>query len=70
MTPLPGISAKIVDDDGNELQPGADEAEHVTGYLVLDQAVAVDAARHLGRSGAVQGDLLVAVRRAGLVLRR
>ncbi len=37
MTPLPGISAKIVDDDGNELVPGADEAEHVTGYLVLDQ---------------------------------
>ena len=37
MTPLPGISAKIVDDEGNELQPGADEAEHVTGYLVLDQ---------------------------------
>ena len=37
MTPLPGISAKIVDDDGNELQPGADEAEHMTGYLVLDQ---------------------------------
>jgi acetyl-CoA synthetase len=37
MTPLPGISAKVVDDEGNELQPGADEAEHVTGYLVLDQ---------------------------------
>ena len=37
MTPLPGISAKVVDDEGNELQPGADEAEHATGYLVLDQ---------------------------------
>ncbi|WP_199178227.1 acetate--CoA ligase [Mycobacterium hubeiense] len=37
MTPLPGISAKIVDEDGNELVPGADEDEHVTGYLVLDQ---------------------------------
>ncbi|WP_135355514.1 acetate--CoA ligase [Mycolicibacterium sp. NCC-Tsukiji] len=37
MTPLPGISAKIVDDDGNDLVPGADEAEHVTGYLVLDK---------------------------------
>ncbi|MBV9515409.1 MAG: acetate--CoA ligase [Mycobacteriaceae bacterium] len=36
MAPLPGISAKIVDEDGNELKPGADEAEHVTGYLVLD----------------------------------
>ncbi len=37
MRPLPGITAKIVDEDGNELVPGADEAEHVTGYLVLDQ---------------------------------
>src|SRR5205085_12234079 len=37
MTPLPGISAKIVDEEGNELVAGADEAEHVTGYLVLDQ---------------------------------
>jgi acetyl-CoA synthetase len=37
MTPLPGISAKIVDEEGNELVPGADDAEHVTGYLVLDQ---------------------------------
>jgi acetyl-CoA synthetase len=37
MTPLPGISARIVDDDGQTLVPGADEAEHVTGYLVLDQ---------------------------------
>jgi acetyl-CoA synthetase len=37
MRPLPGISAKIVDEEGNELVPGADEAEHVTGYLVLDQ---------------------------------
>jgi acetyl-CoA synthetase len=37
MTPLPGISAVIVDEDGKELVPGADEAEHVTGYLVLDQ---------------------------------
>jgi acetyl-CoA synthetase len=37
MKPLPGISAKIVDEDGKELVPGADAAEHVTGYLVLDQ---------------------------------
>jgi acetyl-CoA synthetase len=38
MTPLPGISAKIVDDDGNELTPpSTDEGEHTTGYLVLDQ---------------------------------
>ena len=48
MTPLPGISAKIVDEDGKELVPGADEAEHVTGYLVLDQPWPCDAARHLG----------------------
>jgi acetyl-CoA synthetase len=38
MRPLPGISAKIVDDDGNQLSPpSTDEGEHVTGYLVLDQ---------------------------------
>ena len=37
MKPLPGITAKIVDEEGHELEPGADEAEHVTGYLVLDQ---------------------------------
>ncbi len=37
MQPLPGISAKIVDDDGNELEPTPDHGEHVTGYLVLDK---------------------------------
>jgi acetyl-CoA synthetase len=38
MTPLPGISAKIVDDNGNELSPpSTDEGEHTSGYLVLDQ---------------------------------
>jgi acetyl-CoA synthetase len=38
MTPLPGISAKIVDDDGNQLiPPSSDEGEHASGYLVLDQ---------------------------------
>jgi acetyl-CoA synthetase len=37
MRPLPGISAKIVDDDGNELQPSSDHGEHLTGYLVLDK---------------------------------
>jgi acetyl-CoA synthetase len=37
MTPLPGISAKIVDDHGDALQPDADSAKNVTGYLVLDQ---------------------------------
>ena len=37
MRPLPGISAKIVDDDGNELESSADHGEPVTGYLVLDK---------------------------------
>jgi len=37
MTPLPGISAKIVDDHGNPLQPDPDNAKNVSGYLVLDQ---------------------------------
>ncbi len=37
MRPLPGISAKIVDDDGEQLVPGVHQGEHVTGYLVLDQ---------------------------------
>ena len=37
MRPLPGISAKIVDDDGNELAPGTDHGEQASGYLVLDQ---------------------------------
>ncbi len=37
MRPLPGISAKIVDDDGKDLEPSPDHGEHVTGYLVLDK---------------------------------
>ncbi|KUI36798.1 acetate--CoA ligase [Mycobacterium sp. GA-2829] len=37
MAPLPGISAKIVDDDGNQLAPGSDHGEQANGYLVLDQ---------------------------------
>ncbi len=37
MRPLPGISVKIVDDDGNQLEPGPEEGEHVTGFLVIDQ---------------------------------
>ncbi len=38
MTPLPGISAKVVDHHGNELAtPSSDEGEHTAGYLVLDQ---------------------------------
>ncbi|NMN98230.1 acetate--CoA ligase [Antrihabitans stalactiti] len=34
MGPLPGISAKVVDDDGNDIALGETEA---VGYLVLDQ---------------------------------
>jgi acetyl-CoA synthetase len=37
MRPLPGISAKIVDDDGNEVAAATDHGEPVTGYLVLDK---------------------------------
>ena len=37
MRGLPGISAKIVDDDGNELQHSTENGEPVTGYLVLDK---------------------------------
>ncbi|MBB2992159.1 acetyl-CoA synthetase [Mycolicibacterium iranicum] len=37
MRALPGISAKIVDDDGNELAPGTDHGEQASGYLVLDK---------------------------------
>ena len=37
MRPLPGISARIVDDEGNELPPATEHGEHVTGYLVLDK---------------------------------
>lgn len=37
MRALPGISAKVVDDDGNELERSPDHGEHATGYLVLDQ---------------------------------
>jgi acetyl-CoA synthetase len=37
MAPLPGISARIVDDHGDEIEPSADRGERVTGYLVLDR---------------------------------
>jgi len=38
MSALPGISAKIVDDHGDPLDPDPNEkGEHITGYLVLDQ---------------------------------
>ncbi|TLF78312.1 acetate--CoA ligase [Nocardia cyriacigeorgica] len=35
MTPLPGISAKVVDEEGAVVRPAGDSA--VVGYLVLDQ---------------------------------
>jgi len=37
MTPLPGVSAKIVDDHGEQLPPGTDYGEQASGYLVLDK---------------------------------
>ncbi|WP_286151386.1 MULTISPECIES: acetate--CoA ligase [unclassified Mycobacterium] len=37
MRPLPGISAMIVDDDGNRLPGDSGDAAQGTGYLVLDQ---------------------------------
>ncbi|MBV9350946.1 MAG: acetate--CoA ligase [Mycobacterium sp.] len=37
MTPLPGISARIVDDYGNQIEACPDRGEHVNGYLVIDQ---------------------------------
>jgi acetyl-CoA synthetase len=36
MTPLPGISAGIVDGHGNRLAPGTGHGEQPSGYLVLD----------------------------------
>lgn len=36
MRAVPGISAKIVDDEGNQLEPASGD-EPVTGYLVLDK---------------------------------
>jgi acetyl-CoA synthetase len=36
MAALPGISARIVDDEGNQLKPGTASGEQVSGYLVLD----------------------------------
>ena len=56
----PAIVADVVDEDGESVPNGSG------GYLVLTRAVARDAAHHLGRRRAVQGDLLVALRQAGL----
>jgi acetyl-CoA synthetase len=35
--PLPGISARVVDDHGNLVEPSPEHGEHASGYLVLDQ---------------------------------
>ena len=37
MAPLPGISARVVDDHGNLIEPSPEYGEHASGYLVLDQ---------------------------------
>ena len=37
MAPLPGISARVVDDDGNLIEPSPELGEHAQGYLVLDK---------------------------------
>ncbi len=34
--PLPGISARVVDDNGNLIEPSPEFGEHASGYLVLD----------------------------------
>ena len=53
--PLPGIAADVVDDEATSVPDGRD------GRLPrAHRALAGDAARHLGRPGALQGDLLVA----------
>ena len=56
----PGISADVVDDDG---QAGRRTARG--GYLVLTEPWPAMLRTHLGRRRAVQGHLLVALRRAG-----
>lgn len=37
MRTLPGVSARIVDDHGELLQPGSGDGEQPSGYLVIDQ---------------------------------
>ena len=54
MRPLPGIGAEIVDRGGGAGRPGRRRLPRPR------QAVAGDAARHLGRRGALQGHVLVA----------
>ncbi len=37
MASLPGISARVVDDHGNLVEPSPELGEHASGYLVLDK---------------------------------
>ena len=64
MIPIPGVSADVVTEEGESVP------ERLRRLPRAHRAVAVDAAHDLGRRRPVQGDLLVEVRRAGLVLRR
>ena len=64
MTPLPGISAEVVNDEAKAVGNGEG------GYLVPHRAVAGHAPHDLGRRPAVQGHLLVALPRPVLRRRR
>ncbi len=61
---LPGIAAEVVDEMARA------RAERLRRLPGAHRAVAVDAARHLGRPGALRRDLLVPVRRPVLRRRR
>ena len=64
MIPIPGVAADVVTEEGESVP------QRVRRLPGAHRAVALDAAHHLGRRRAVQGDLLGEVRQAGLVLRR
>ena len=64
MTALPGISAKIVNDEGVPVGKGEG------GYLVVDRPWPAMLRDHLRRRRALPGHLLVPVRHPGLLLRR
>jgi hypothetical protein len=57
IVPVPGISARIVDDHGNLVKRGPRVRRARAGLSGAGSATASDAARHLGRSGAVQGTI-------------
>ncbi len=56
--PFPGIDAAVIDENGGKPKPPSG------GFLADPQAVARHAARHLGRSAALRGDLLEQVEEA------